>query len=369
MIKKLSIAIIGVAVLIGGLFYIKQAQQFAASQNRGGGPQPVAVTTAVVEERSLRPTISAIGTLSAAHGVLVSAEVSGAVSAIHFESGHRVGVGDLIVELDASSEQAQLKAAAAQTRLAKIRFERSLELRAKNTIAQSDLDTAEAEYSAAQAQVENLESLIAKKRIRAPFDGKLGIRKIEIGQYLNAGTEIVSLQSLSRIHANFSLPQQRISQLKTGMAVEVSTDAFPGETFTGVLTAIAPEVSISTRSLSLQATLENSDERLLPGMFASVNVVLKQEKPSLILPATSILFAPFGDSVFVVEEKDGMKIATQKFISVASNFGDYVSIESGLELGDVVVSTGGFKLRNGVPIAEKNDFAPETEIAPTPEDA
>lgn len=369
MIKKLLIAILGLALLIGGLYGIKRMQIDAASSRGGPTPQPVAVTTAVVEKRMLSPSIEAIGSLSAVHGVMISSEVAGAVSSILFESGQSVRKGDLMVELDTSSEQAQLKAAIAQTRLAKIRLDRAMELRSKNTIAQSDLDTAEAEFTEAQARAENLESLIEKKRIRAPFDGQLGIRQIERGQYLNAGTGIVSLQSLEQIHVNFTLPQQHLSSLKTNMAVEVTTDAFPGETFSGTLTAIAPEVSVSTRSLSLQATLGNSESRLLPGMFVSAKVVLGDDTPSLILPATSILFAPYGDSVFVVEEKEGVKIASQRFIRIKRSIGDFVSIESGLEAGDIVVSTGGFKLRNGVPIVEKNEFAPVAEIAPQPEDS
>lgn len=369
MFKKLLIAIVVLAVIIGGLYLIKTAQGKAAAAMGGYVPQPTAVTTAVVEERNWKPIINAIGSLAAIRGVTVSAEVAGVIDAIHFESGQSVNQGDLLVELDTSSEQAQLKAASAQMSLAKIRLDRAAELRRKNAVAQSELDTAKAQYIETQAQVENLESFIEKKRIRAPFAGRLGLRQADLGQYLNAGTGIVSLQSSNPILLDFSLPQQRISDLKLGMPIEISTDAFPGETFQGSLTAIAPEVSVKTRNLSLQATFDNKEDRLLPGMFARIQVVLDESNPSLILPATAVIFAPYGDSVFIVEERDGGKFAKQVFIRIKTNRGDYVSIESGLKAGDVVVSTGGFKLRNDAPIMEKNDFEPESEVAPKPENS
>ncbi len=369
MFKKLLIAVVALSVIIGGLYLIKNAQGRAAASMGGFTPQPISVTTAIVEEHDWKPTIDAIGSLAAIRGVTVSAEVAGVISTIQFDSGQTVNEGDLLVELDTSSERAQLKAAVAQTRLAKIRLDRAAELRSKNTVAQSELDTAEAENSEAQAQVENLESIIEKKRIRAPFAGRLGLRQVDLGQYLTSGAGIVSLQSADPILLDFSLPQQRISDLSVGMPIEISTDAFPDETFHGTLTAIAPEISVVTRTLSLQATFDNAENRLLPGMFARAQVILDETEPSLILPATSVLFAPYGDSVFLVEEKDGGKFAMQKFIRIKTNRGDYVSIESGLEAGDVVVSTGGFKLRNGVPVVEKNEFALESELSPNPEDS
>lgn len=369
MFKKLLIAVAGLTVIIGSLYWIKNAQGQAAASMGGYTPQPIAVTTAIVEERDWKPTIDAIGSLASIRGVTVSAEVAGTITAIRFESGQSVDEGDLLVELDTSSEQAQLKAAIAQTRLAKIRLDRAVELRRKNTVAQSELDTAEAQRAETQAQVENLESLIEKKRIRAPFAGRLGLRQVDLGQYLTTGAGVVSLQSPNPILLDFSLPQQRISELQVGMPIEISTDAFPGETFKGTLTAIAPEVSVVTRSLALQATFDNAQDRLLPGMFARVQVVLEESEPSLILPSTSVLFAPYGDSVYIVEERDGGQFAKQVFIRVKTNRGDYVSIESGLKAGDVVVSTGGFKLRNGTPVVEKNEFALDSEVSPKPEDS
>lgn len=372
--KKVVIAVfftlIGLGLVVGFLVGTKviQIKALIASGENFEVP-PEYVTSAIVKEELWRQTLDAVGSLTAVQGVLVSTEVAGKVDDLHFESGESVESGQLLVELDTSSEEAQLAAAQAEAELARINLDRAKKLRLSNTVAEAELDSAQAAFLAAEAQVENLEAMIAKKRISAPFSGRLGIRQVNLGQFINNGDPIVSLQSLDPIFVDFAFPQKWVSLVTTGMAVEVEVDSHPETLFGGRITAIDPEVDVSTRTISLRATLDNPEGKLLPGMFGQVSVVLPEEKPQKVLPATAIVYASYGDSVFVIKEKDGRKFVEQQFVRVRDTRGDFVSITSGPEVGSTVVSTGAFKLRQGMLVELNNKLAPSMKIDPQPEDS
>jgi membrane fusion protein (multidrug efflux system) len=264
---------------------------------------------------------------------------------------YNVTTGDLLVELDSSIEAAQLSAARSAENLSRLNLERIRGLRRTSVVAQSELDAAEAEYKNTVARVQELDSALEKRTIRAPFSGRLGIRQIQDGQYLKPGDSIVSLQAMDPVYVNFSLPQQRLADISDGMTVRVSTDSVPGMVFEGRLTAIDSEIDVATRNINLQATFANKEGLLRPGMFVAVSVVSPKEREKVVIPATAILFAAYGSSVFVVKEVEGKSgkelVAEQKFIRTGDRKGDFVAVEQGLSPGDRVVSTGGFKLRNG----------------------
>ena len=331
-------------------------------------PPPETVATAVVHEEKWPDTLTAVGSISAVQGVTVSPEIAGKVSEIAFESGVVVAKGDLLVRLDTSSEEAQLRAIEAQVELARLNAERDRQLRANNTLSQSELDQAEAALKQNQANADSLRATIEKKNIRAPFAGQLGIRLVNLGELLDVGKPIVSLQALSPVFCNFSLPQQDLAQLRTGLPVRVTSDSYPGQSFDGTLTAINPDLDQTTRSVQLQATLENGDKRLRPGMFVRAVVVFPEEQTVLAVPATSILSAPFGDSVYVIESNrtNSTLVARQQFIHTGRTHGDFISVESGLKAGDRVVSDGVFKLRNGISVQENNTDMPKPSLSPHP---
>jgi membrane fusion protein (multidrug efflux system) len=376
MVKRIIITLIGLIVLVGGLAGIKSLQiRRMIAHGDSFVPPPEVVTTAVVETDSWESFLTAVGSLEAVQGVIITAELKGKVVHIAFEPGSVVKAGDLLVQQDTSVESAQLRAAEAEVALAKINFERIKKLVANKTVSQSDFDNADAEYKQAMARADNIRAVIGKKTIRAPFAGRLGIRQVNLGQTLNEGDEIVSLQSLDPIYVNFLLPQQRFGQIYPGLAIRLTTNAFPGQLISGKITAINPQVDAATRNIRIQATVENPAKLLRPGMYVNVSVVLPDRIEVLAIPATSVLYAPYGDSVFVVEEKkndanesSGL-VLNQKFVRLGEKRGDFVSIISGLKPGDTVVSTGVFKLRNGQAVVIDNTLSPEFKQMPKPADA
>lgn len=377
MLRKVLVytaAIVGLLIILGGLAGTKALQFMALASMGEFTPPPEIVTAAAVREEMWEPTLAAVGSVAAVQGVLLKNEEAGTVRRIAFESGAQVEAGDLLVELDTTSEQAQLRAAEAAAQLARLSLERARDLRRQNTVAQAELDAAQAHYEQATAQVENLRALIAKKTIRAPFAGRVGIRQVNLGQFVAVGSPIVSLQSLDPVYVDFALPQQRLAQLSPGMAVRVTTDSFPGTTFAGQLTAVNPEVDPVTRNVRLQATLANADGRLRPGMFVNVAAVLPEKERVLVVPVTAVRYAPYGDSVFVVEEKTAAngqvsKVLRQQFVRLGRAQGDFVVVTSGLTAGETVVSSGVFKLRNGAAVTVDNTLAPRPSLAPTPPNA
>lgn len=359
--------LIAVVAVLGGI----KALQIGAMIAHGAQmvPPPESVSSAKVQTRSWTPQLNAIGSLSPVQGVMVSAELSGVVRTIGFESGATVAKGDLLVQLDVELEQAQLRSAEAQAELARLDIERAKQLRAQNAIAQSELDSVDSRHKQAVAAVEALRATIAKKTLTAPFAGRAGIRQVNLGQFVDAGKPVVTLQSMDPIYADFHLPQQRLSELRTGLAIRLETDAFPGRSFEGKLQAINAEVDQATRNVWLQASLPNPDGALRPGMFARVAVLMPRQETLLTVPATSVLHAPYGDSVFVIEPAEGGgKVVRQRFVRLGPVMGDFVAVTQGVKESDEVVSAGAFKLRNNMPVSINNTLAPEARLQPNPDD-
>jgi membrane fusion protein (multidrug efflux system) len=369
--KRIIFAILGLVIIIAILAGIKFLQIRAMiDQGKKFVPPPETVTTAVVRADSWENALTAVGTLTAVQGVTVSAELSAKVVKIDFESGTTVKKGALLVSQDISSEEAQLPGAEAQVKLTKTILDRDARMLEKKIISESEYDTAVANYDQARAQVASIRATIAKKTIRAPFSGRLGIRQVNLGQILREGDPIVTLQALDPIYADFTLPQQQISLLHTGLAVRISSDSLPGVTIEGRVKAINPLIDADTRNVKVQATLANGKERLRPGMFVNVAVDLPAHLQVLAIPATAVLYAPYGDSVFVVandKEHKGGKTLRQQFVRLGEKRGDFVAAVSGLKVGEEIVSTGVFKLRNGQSVVIDNKLAPPFQNSPTPE--
>ena len=374
--KPIFIAIAGVVAVIVLLLLIKGAQIGAMiSAGKKMVPPPETVTSAVVKEEDWAPTLHAVGSISAVQGAVVSAELAGVVSKVAFENGGTAKKGDLLVQLDASAEEAQLHSAEADLELARADLERSRDLGARKVISKAEIDATESKFKQKNALVDQMRSMITKKTLLAPFDGQLGIRQVNVGQSIDAGQPIVPLTSLDPVFADFALPQQDIGKLSSGLDVHVTTDALAGRVFNGKLTAVNSMVDVTTRNVTLQATLENPDHLLRPGMFAKVEVVLPEKRKSVVIPGSAISYAPFGDSVFVIEkkkdEKTGKETQTirQQFVRVGEARGDFVSINEGLKAGETIVGTGVFKLRNGMAVTINNDLAPKPQENPRPVDS
>lgn len=374
--RKVLLAVLIVVVVFAGLAGVKALQvKKLIAFGAAFVPPAESVSAAVAREEKWQGFISSIGTITAVQGVTLTPDIPGQVREIAFESGAAVAKGDLLVRLDTSSEESQLAAVEAQVELARSNLARVRNLRTEGSVSQSDLDTAEAALKQYEANAGTIRATIEKKTLRAPFTGRLGIRQVNLGQYLETGKPIVSLQSLAPVYADFSLPQQELAKLKTGLRVRLVSDTYSGQRFEGVLTAIDPDLDAVTRSVGLQATFDNVDERLRPGMFARVEVLLPEEQKVLVIPATSVLSAPFGDSVYVIESKpanDGAAaqlVVRQQFIRTGAVRGDFVSVESGLKPGDRVVSSGLFKLRNGLTVVENNELTPKSTRTPNPADS
>ncbi len=371
--KAILFSILGLIIIIGILAGIKALQIRAMiAQGEQFVIPPEVVTSAQAQSADWESTLTAVGSVEAIQGVTVTAEMSGKVTRIAFESGSRVADGELLVQQDISVENAQLRGAEAIAELARINFERSKTLMPQQAISQSDYDNSQAQLTEALAQIDNIRASIAKKTLRAPFAGRLGIREINLGQVINDGQAIVSLQSLGPVFVNFQLPQHQLAHVRTGLEVRVESDALPGETFKGEITAIDSEVNVVTRNIWLQALLENPDNKLQAGMFTRLTLVLPQSATVLTVPATAVLYAPYSDSVFVIEEKknsDGAsdgKSVRQQFVTLGEKRGDFIVVKSGLAAGETIVSTGAFKLRNGQGVVIDNKLSPEFKLAPQP---
>ena len=357
-----------VAVLVG----VKGAQ--IGSMIKAGKsfvPPPEAVTTAQVQATTWQPLQDASGTLVAFRGVTVGSELPGAIRQISFDSGTYVRKGAVLVRLDTSAEEAQLAAAKADANLARLNYERAVEVRKGQANTPADLDAAEARYKQAQAAVNTLKATIEKKSIRAPFDGRIAIRQVEVGQVLAAGAPVASLQSESPIYVEFSLPQQALARLEVGQPVHVHTDTFPGVTWNGKVSVINTEVDVATRNVKVRALVPNEDGRLRPGMFANVEVLAPEKVPVLLVPATAVIYAPYGDSVFVLDQKKGedgkdQLVAQQRFVRLGERRGDLVAVQTGLKAGETVVSSGAFKLRSGAVVVVRNELAPDVQVDPKP---
>ena len=373
-LRTMGVAVGGLIALVVIIVGIK-ALQIGKMMSTPMVMPPTTVSSATVKEEDWAPALSAVGSISAVQGAVVSAELGGVVSQVAFENGGVAKKGDLLVQLDASAEEAQLKSAEADLELARADLERSRDLVSRKVISKAEIDASESKFKQKEGSVEQMRSMIAKKTVRAPFDGQLGIRQVNVGQMVNAGQQVVPLTSLDPVFADFALPQQYLGQLTPGLEVHVTTDAIPGRVFNGKLTAINSMVDSSTRNITLQATLENPDHALRPGMFAKAEVTLPEKHKTLVVPGSAISYAPFGDSVFVIDKKKDEKtgkesqVIRQQFVRVGEARGDFVAITQGLKAGDMVVSTGVFKLRNGMTVTINNDLAPNPQVNPNPIDS
>lgn len=374
MTKRILISILALVLLIGALAGTKFLQiRKMIDQGAQFRPPPETVTSTEALGADWETLLPAVGSLKAVQGMTVAAELPGRVTRIHFQSGAVVPKGTLLLEQDSSSERAQLPGAVAASDLAKVNLERANKLLAEKVISQAEYDSTVTKFRQAIAEADDIKATIAKKTIRAPFSGRLGIRQVDLGQQLQSGQEIVSLQTLDPIYLNFSLPQQYLSKLRAGLTVRVTSDAFPDRSIEGKLTTISPEVDSNTRNIRLQATLANPDDVLRPGMFVEAKVVLPTQQQTLIIPATAVLYAPYSDSVFLIEEQpelaDGEAglVLRQQFVRLGERRGDFVAVQSGLEAGQRMASSGVFKLRNGQQVIIDNSLAPKFDIAPTPE--
>ena len=369
--RVVVMAIVALVVVILILAGIKALQiKTMIDKGKSFVPPAETVTTATAQPLSWDSALGATGSLSAVQGVTVAAEMPGKVAKLSIESGMPVKKGDLLLCQDTSSEEAQLLGANAQATLARTELERAAKMLAGKIISQSDYDKARANHEQALSQVDNIRATIAKKNIRAPFGGRVGIRQVNLGQILREGDQIVTLQSLDPIYADFTLPQQELSRLKNGLPVRVTCDALPGVTLNGRITALNPLVDADTRSLRLQATVANGGERLRPGMFVNVAVGLPARSRVIAIPATAVLYAPYGDSVFKIEDDKkgkGGKVLRQEFVRLGEKRGDLVAVVGGLKEGESIVSTGVFKLRNGQAAVVDNKLAPHFQQAPRPE--
>ncbi len=334
----------------------------------------VTVTSATVNEEDWAPRLSAVGSVSAAQGAVVSTELAGIVSEISFENGAEAKKGDVLLKLDASQEEALLRSSQAEAQLARTDLERSRDLAMKKVVSGAELDSAQSKFTRLNAVVDQMRSNIAKKTIIAPFDGQLGIRQVNVGQMINAGQQVIALTSLDSVYVDFALPEQHVSKLTKDLETQVHLDALPGREFKGKLTAINSNVDPITRNVPLQATLQNPDHMLRPGMFAKVDVMLPETKKAIVIPGSAVSYAPYGDSVFVIEkQKDPQSgkeslVLRQQFVRIGETRGDFVSVTKGLKGGEEIVGTGVFKLRNGMVVTINNDLAPKPELNPNPAD-
>lgn len=369
MFKKFSLTGLILVFVLGPIVLIKFLQISSliamGKAMESGGMPPTPVATYVAADQEWEDALTAVGTLQAFQGVNLTAEVGGTVVEIAVENGARVEKDALLVRLDTSVEQAQLAATEANLTLAQLQLERSKTLLAQNTISQSEFDAANASAKAAAAEVANIAAQVAKKTFRAPFAGRVGIRMINLGQSLQPGAAIIPLQALDPIFIDFSLPQQRLATLVSGQSLRVKIDGLD-TAFEGKVTAINPEVDAVTRNVRVQGTLANPDEKLRPGMFADVTVIQPNLRKVVAVPATAIIHAPYGDSVYVVEEKDGKTIARQQFVRLAGAKGDFVAIAEGITAGTRVVSAGAFKLMNNAAVVIDDKMQPAVSLTPTP---
>lgn len=374
--KRIAFSILGLLLIVGALGGVKALQiKDLIAAGASMQPPPTSVTAVTVERSDWETTIHSIGTLEASQGVVITADLPGRVSKLYFDGGERVEQGDLLLEQETSTEDAQLSAADSDLALAQSNLDRVSRLYRSRVVSRSEFDAAQSQASAAKAQVDNITANLDKKKILAPFSGRLGLRLVDIGQDLSQGVSIVSLQAFDPMRVNFSLPQKTLANIKDGLEVRVTTNAVPDRVFTGTITAINTEIDAITRTVRTQATLNvaaddgSASPTLLPGMFANVEVVLPQVKPVLMIPLTAVSFATYGDSVFVLENNENEQLtARQQFIQLGERRGDFVEVTKGLEAGQTIANDGVFKLRNGATV-KIEDGGSEPSLSPQPDNA
>ena len=373
--KRMMVMLTVTLAIVAGLGFVKAKQvQNMIAQGAAFQPPPEAVTTIVAATEQWPSTLTAIGTVAAVRGVTVSADLPGVVDRIVFESGQAVHEGDMLAVLDTRQERAQLAAAEAQRDLSRVNYDRIQGLLDERVVSRAEFDQANANERQARARVGEISAAIERKTIRAPFSGVLGIRRVNLGQYLSAGDPLVTLQSLNPIYVNFGVPQQAMSDARAGRVVRITTDDRPGAIVEGRITAIDTVVDESTRNVQAQATVPNGDGKLRPGMFVQTEVVVGASAPVVSLPASAISYAPYGNSVFVISDlKDqngkAYRGVRQQFVKVGAARGDQIAVVSGVKPGEEVVTSGVFKLRNGAAVLVNNKVRPGNNPAPKPENS
>jgi membrane fusion protein, multidrug efflux system len=375
MIKRMVIMLVAVAVVFGGIFGFQafkavMIKKFIAALSNP--PQTISAATAATSE--WQPKIEAIGSLRAVRGADLSLEVSGVVESISFNSGDDVQEGATLLKLRTADDVARLESLKAMAELNEITLDRAQRLLKTQAVSQAQLDSDAANLRNAKAQVVQQQAIIDKKILRAPFAGHLGIRAVDLGQYLGAGTPIVTLQALDPIYVDFFVPQQSVDQVRLGQQVAVKVDAYKDQSFTGEISAVNPKVDIGNRNVQIRAMLKNPDRKLLPGMYATVDIAIGSPATYVTLPQTAITYNPYGDTVYVVESKgnDGngkpQMVARQTFVTIGPTRGDQVAILRGVEQGDMIVTAGQIKLHNGSVVMIDNSVTPTAEVAPVPVD-
>jgi membrane fusion protein (multidrug efflux system) len=370
-IVRYLFTIFALLLVVGGLGGLKFKQISSlihfGEEAKKSGPPPEAVGTAVAVEQAWEGTLTAVGSIAAVRGVALSNDAAGVVSQILFDSGDVVRQGQVLVILDSRVEQAQLASSEARLDLAKVTITRSQALVGRGAITKSQFDNDDATLRTSSKDLNAIQAQIDRKVVRAPFAGRLGIRAVNLGQYLNPGTQITVLEAIDSVYVDFTLPQQRLADVKVGMPVRVTIEGADRGAQDGVIAAIDPEVDSSTRSIKFRASVPNKEERLRPGMFASVSVVLPMQTARVTIPMTAVLHAAYGDSVFLAEDKDGRTVARQQFVRIGESRGDFVVVLDGVKAGETVVSAGAFKLRNGASLAVDNTVKPEPSLDPHPQ--
>ena len=372
MTKRMVIMLIAVAIVFGGIFGF---QAFKASMIKkfmtAMGSPPQTVSAVKVGFSEWQPKLEAIGSLRAVLGADLSLEVAGVVDTITFNSGDDIEQGKLLLKLRADDDVAKLKSLRAVAQLNEIIYERDQKQFKMQAVSQATLDTDAANLKNAKAQVAQQQAILDKKFLRAPFDGHLGIRAVDLGQYLSAGTTIVTLQALDPIFVDFFVPQQSVDQVRLGQTITVKVDAFRGQTFTGEISALNPKVDSGSRNVQIRATLKNPDHKLLPGMYATVDIAAGAPQSYITLPQTAISFNPYGDTVYVVDSKAAdangkppQLIARQTFVTTGPTRGDQVAVLKGIDEGDLIVTAGQIKLHNGSTILIDNSITPTADAAP-----
>ncbi|MEW6681885.1 MAG: efflux RND transporter periplasmic adaptor subunit [Nitrospirota bacterium] len=384
--KRMVIMLVSTGVVFGAIFGFKWFGNKMMNQFFDNMPiPPVAITVTEALEQTWPATIDAVGTVTAVNGIAVSAEVAGVVQSIRFQSGERTTEGTILVTLDSVMDQAELRTLEAQRDLAETELARGRELFGSEVMAKSQFDKLESEAAQAAARVEAQRALIAKKTIRAPFAGVLGIRQANLGQYVSPGTPLVTLQSLDPIYVNFALPEQRLGILAVGMPVAASVDAFPDASFEGRLTAIEPRVDENTRNFNAQATFRNASTRLQPGLFARIHIALPNAESYVVIPQTAVSYNPYGNSVYIVQaapptageapqgdvqaagDSEGPQlVVNRRLIKTGPTRGDFVAVLEGIQPGERVATSGLLKLRNGAAVVINNAVEPGAKLNPSP---
>ena len=370
MIKRMVIMLLVVGLVLGGVFGFKVFQGMMIKKYMAGMGAPVqSVSTVKASLQDWQPQLTAVGSLRAVNGADLSSEVAGIVQSIAFESGSDVKQGAVLVQLRGDDDIAKLKSLAAVARIGQTNVERDEKELKVQAIAQATLDTDQATLASAVAQVNEQQAVIDKKTIRAPFAGHLGIRQVDLGQYLNPGTAIVTLQQLNPIFVDFNLPEQALGKIALGQKVTAAVDAMPGKAFDGTIIALNSKVDEATRNIQARASFANTDHKLLPGMYANVTIATGAPNHALTLPQTAITYNPYGDTVYIVDSSDAQKpVAKQSFVTLGETRGDQVTLLTGVKDGDEVVTSGQLKLHNGAPVTVNNEIQPSNEAQPKVED-